>query len=418
MKREYLVWAVIPVLLAASGCINPTETKRDIEFEFCWDALSMMFIFQDRLPADPYVYDTPARLYESVNDPYTKYLLHDQAVSLMTSMTTENGGIGILVDSVGTGYAILVVIPNSPGEAAGLLEGDTIVAADGNLLAGLALSEAREYLRGEIGEEKTLSIKRADDTLDIIVILGTYYAPSVYTDSLDSVTAYIALIMFSETTVHPQGSAGEMGDALDETAWAEYTILDLRDNGGGLLSQCVDITSEFVPEGTEIILVSDRVPVTNYYAVTQDTILTAAGGGKALDRKLYVLVNGNTASAAEILLSCLQDQRASTLTVGTVTYGKGSGWRYYWTPEDAMVTVTSVLLTPIIGEGYNLVGITPDIVIDSLGEAQQVAMDEIAGGGIGKRRDMVLGGVSRINSIRAQLLPKVWQPLLVLPPLE
>jgi carboxyl-terminal processing protease len=391
MKKKYIIPVVsLVAALLISNCANPSSdasaTDKN-EFDFCWYALSALFIYQERLPANPYVYATPAELYQSVNDPYTSYWTPPEAASLLASLTTQAGGIGIFIDSVAAGYLVKQVFKNSPGEKAGLLAGDTIQKANGRSVAGVQHDSLSNYLGGNLGDSMSLVVNRNGALLTIRVILGTYFAPSVVIDSLDSSVAYIALRQFSTETVHPLGSAGEFSDALDSTAWAQYTVLDLRGNTGGAVTQCISIASQFVPESTVIITTKERnADSLHPYGTTVFSRFDAIAGQKALTRKFEVLVDHWTASASEILVNCLHERRASTIkTIGTLTYGKGSGWAYADTPKKGLVTITKLLLIPVIDPVYNHVGITPDIVLDSVVNALTIALSDIGKGGLGKR---------------------------------
>jgi carboxyl-terminal processing protease len=408
MKKKYIIPIVSLVsALVLSNCVNPSSSASATdknEFDFCWYALSALFVYQERLPANPYVYATPLELYQSVNDTYTRYWNPAEATSLLASLTTQSGGIGIFIDSVATGYLVKQVFKNSPGEKAGLLAGDTIQTANGRSVAGVLQDSLSQYLGGNQGDSMSLLVNRNGTLLTIRVILGTYFAPSVVFEALDSSVAYIALRQFSEETLHPLGSTGEFSDALDSTAWAQYTVLDLRGNTGGAVTQCISITSQFVPLNTVIITTKERdADSLHPNGITIDSELDAVAGQKALTRKFEVLVDHYTASASEILVNCLRERRASTVkTIGTLTYGKGSGWGYVDTPKNGLVTITTLLLIPVINPIYNHIGITPDVVVDSTTDALTIALSDIGGGGLGKRL-AISKNVNRINRMLDQL---------------
>jgi carboxyl-terminal processing protease len=410
MKKKYIIPIVSLVsALVLSNCVNPSSSASATdknEFDFCWYALSALFVYQERLPANPYVYATPLELYQSVNDTYTRYWNPAEATSLLTSLTTQAGGIGIFIDSVATGYLVKQVFKNSPGEKAGLLAGDTIEKANGRSVAGVQQDSLSHYLGGNLGDSMSLLVNRNGALLTIKVVLGTYFAPSVVYEVLDSSVAYIALRQFSIETVHPLGSAGEFSDALDSTAGAQYTVLDLRGNTGGSVTQCISITSQFVPTSTVIITTKERdADSLHPNGITIFSEFDAVAGQKALTRKFEVLVDHYTASASEILVNCLRERRSSTVkTIGTLTYGKGSGWAYLETPKNGLVTITTLLLLPVIDPVYNHIGITPDIVVDSTTDALTIALSDIGGGGLGKR----LANSETANRINRMLdqLPK------------
>lgn len=258
-------------------------------------------------------------------------------------------------------------------------------------------------------------MKRNDSIVTIIVVLDTFLAPSVYIDTLDSTTAYIALTSFLQQTINPKGSAEEFSVALDKTSWASNTVLDLRDNRGGYLPICVSIVSQFVEQGTVIIKNVERtVNFVTLTAFTMKDSLIAGIGQKALNRKFYVLVDHYTASASEILVSCLKERRSLNVkTIGTRTYGKGSGWNLIApTPENAGLTITSMLLLPVFSESYNLIGILPDIVIDSTADALKTAMQYIHPSGLSKSNGTV-SACRRVEAYRKILTTRIWFPMCI-----
>ncbi len=386
--RFIIVASVVAAVLSLRCDDNPVEyddpgaTKWNFSSQAMADAwwmLDVYFIFRDQLPSEPDIFSSPTSLFQAVEEPWTSYYPHDMAVRYVALLSTERGGMGIMLDSVSTGLVIMQVFPGSPAEEAGLLVADTIVSVDGQVTAGVAFGTAVEWLGGDIGETRTLGIRRADGDHTIAVTLGTYLAPSVLTDSLDSTIAYIALSGFSKTTIDPDGSWGEFREALEQTAWAEYTIFDLRDNGGGSVSQCLDITGEFVPAHTPAIRAREREYVqASESGRTIDTTWYTSLDGIGSRRKVYVLVNDNTASASEILVSCLREQRDDIVSVGTTTYGKARsqyvfGYDFenenYYLSDSAIATVTFAVLSPVSSVTYDLVGITPDHVTATSEEA-------------------------------------------------
>jgi carboxyl-terminal processing protease len=415
MKRRSYILLSLTIAAIGIGCFNnpvtPVITDAQKEFNFCWGFLRTMFIYQERLPQNPDIYTDPAALFASVNDRYTHYFEPPQALQLRAALTSQTTGIGVVLDSVANGYAVQHVAAGSPASEAGVKQDDTILTVNDHPLAGIGFDEADEWLTFEVGDVARLHIKRNDTTIDLSAIAATYLAPSVYTDSLDSATAYIMLTMFSAETPHPQGSAGEFHNALVATAWARNTVLDLSRNGGGLLEQCFTIIEEFLPANTPIIKIRYRTTHTdNGPMVTDTNTLMSEKTGLAANRSFYVLVSGSTASASEILVSCLKEQRHATVTIiGETTYGKGSGWSMEDTPQEGIVTATSALFDPLTMVSYNHVGIVPDILVQPGEDPLTVALNQISGGTVakaGRRTD-------RMRIVAAQRWPRQWLPVLI-----
>jgi len=375
-----LVISVIAFLVISCEDHDPVGSQYfSEEYKFCWDMLQIYYIFQDELPLSPTAYTDPYDLYWNLSDPYTIYVRPADAADYYKNFTTETGGIGIWYDTTHSGFVIKDVFPLSPGEQAGLEDNDTIIAIDEETVAGYSFDQFDSLVSDTIGDQHSFTIIRNSTTLTINVTIGSYMAPTVFTDSLDTNIAYILFTSFLDSTSNPEGSAAEMKIALAKTDWAEYTILDLRNNGGGFLKQCHLITSEFIPEGTPFIHIRER----DFNYDTQqpeeiDSTWLALTGGTATDRKMYILINKGTASASEILVSGLKEARPSTITtVGDVTFGKGRGQVLGPTPLEGIVKITSLLISPLNSPSYDGIGIGPDISVTGTRDALDVALEDI-----------------------------------------
>lgn len=376
-QHEYIVQRgslTYPVVVTLDRYFVP-----DREFEYCWEFLDAFFIFQDNLPAKPYRYSNPASLYGSVDEPYTVYYNKETAAWFLAMLTTESAGLGIRISAVSNGYQVIDVIPASPAERAGVKVGDIITATDGRFVAGVPVETVLSYLAGETGDRRRLSINRDGAAVMITVVLGSFLARSVYVDSLSPSTVLLTVQGFSTTTVLPGGTAAEFGDALDATAWARFSVLDLRGNPGGEVGQCVAVCSEFLNGVVPLVRVSERQYNENSGTVqTVDTVWNSQiTPGRAVARQFMVLVDEGTASAAEILLSCIHTHRPDIVSIGTATYGKARGQVFVDTPDSGIVKVTFATISPVEGPSYDLVGITPAIEIDSGEDALVVAEEEI-----------------------------------------
>jgi len=349
------------------------------EYSFAADFLYAFFIFPDSLPKDTFGFASPQALYQSVNERWTLYFPPDSAKLFLNDLTTQSAGMGVLIDSVAGGYRIKQVFPNSPAKAAGLMPGDTIDSINGVSVAGASYDAFGSIAGGNTGDRRTLHILRAGGPVTINVTLGTFLAPSVFTDSLDSTTAYIYLSIFLSSTDLPGGTVEELDSALSATRWAPHTILDLSGCPGGDLDQCVGVCGRFVPDNTSIVKIHEwLLDTTNFYINLVDTVLVSSFSGAELSRKFLVLVDSNTASAAEILTSCIMSNRPDIKTVGARTFGKARGQVLNLTPDSALVKVTFALFTPMVGARYDLVGIVPDVSVPSDSSALVVAEAIIA----------------------------------------
>ncbi len=336
------------------------------------------FLFRDSLPADPLAFNTIEGLYYSVMEPYTRY--YDPVISIEINkiLTTASGGTGIYVDSVGSGYYVFDVVPGSPGALAGVLKSDTITSVNNKSTVGLSYDEMQSYLVGDVGTSNTYKIKRADSEISINVIMDEFLDRSVFVDSVNENIALITLTTFSASTFMSGGSAAEFKAALDQTKWAEWTVFDLRQNGGGRLDQCLSIASEFVDSGSVLMDVMEReYNDTTRLFETKEVRWYSEKGQNARNRKFYVLVDSHSASASEVVVASLVQHREDIKTIGEKTYGKGRGQLFIPTPEAGIARVTCMKMVPGKGVSYDAIGITPDIVIDDPEYALDTAIARI-----------------------------------------
>ncbi len=434
MKRTIVVCVAAGLGVVLTGGFNDPGGRGDTT-QLLTGALAprdIFFYFRERLPDDPFYYEEPESLYASVREPFTRYYPYETAQRIVTLFSSARVDLGIWPDSAQSGVLVRQVFDGSAGDAAGLLPDDTITHVGTVPCAGLSLDSTADLLSGTAGETLVLRVRRAtgEGTLDAVLV--EYLAPTVVVDSVDTAVAYLWLMEFTDETNDAGGSAGEFHKALERTAWAEYTILDLRDNGGGLVSQCLEICGEFVPAGTAVVKASERQldssgsgPQRSYFGTTVDTVWATTKAGIAQQRRLYVLVNEWTASASEILVSCLRDYRSEDVTiVGATTYGKGRGQYFFgynfdteefYLIDRGMARVTFTVLEPVYGAPYDSIGIVPDVVAGDGESALSVAMariDQQRGGAITKSR-AVAGRVTAIERSRGELSRDEWEPLCV-----
>jgi carboxyl-terminal processing protease len=243
---------------------------------------------------------------------------------------------------------------DSPAEQVGVQEGDTVRQVDDTpITLEMTTDEVILLIRGEVGTQVTLTLERMGEAELVVVTITREIieTPSVEWRVLDqdSGTGYIRIRLFTERT------GRELERAIEDLREAEINrlVLDLRDNGGGLLDAAVDVSSQFLREG--VVLYEDRRDQPEkFYSVNK--------GGLALDLPLVVLVNGGTASASEIVAGALRDYERGPL-IGERTFGKGSVQLVYDLSDQSSLHVTVARwLTPdrhrIDGEG-----LVPDVEV-------------------------------------------------------
>jgi carboxyl-terminal processing protease len=248
------------------------------------------------------------------DDRFSHYFNARQLERFEQSTTGRFSGIGLSVLEVNRGLRVASVFEDTPAAEAGIEEGDVIVAVDGSSIAGEPANAATARIKGPPGSEVELRIDKAGrgGTEEIELRRAEVRVPAVQAElrrARGEEVAYVRLAGFSE------GAHGELRDEIERlySKGARGLVLDLRDNGGGLLNEAVLTSSVFIEDGVIVSTDGRTQPQTDYEAT-----------GGALDpQPTVVLINRNTASAAEILAAALSERGLATL-VGTRTFGKGT----------------------------------------------------------------------------------------------
>lgn len=294
----------------------------------------------------------------ALGDPYSEYYTAQELNDLMEQSEGIYYGIGAYVSlDTATGLPkISGVIEGSPAEEAELRANDLIYEVDGVSTYGLSLTEAVAMIKGEEGTEVKLTLIREgeNDYLELSLTRRRVESPTVEFSMLEDSVAYIQVVEFDDVTVDQFADALAMARGSD----ARGIILDLRGNPGGNLSAVVDMCRMILPEGL-IVYTEDKYGRRTEYE---------CDGSKELELPLVVLVDMNSASAAEIMAGAIKDYGIGTL-VGTTTFGKGIVQQIMPFRDGSAVKLTiSAYYTPN-GNNIHGIGIEPDVVCEFDGEA-------------------------------------------------
>jgi carboxyl-terminal processing protease len=253
-----------------------------------------------------------AAMVESLNDPYSRYYDPGAYRSFLNQSNPHLSGVGIDVVPDPRGLRIVDVFPHSPAAIAGLAHGDLIVKVGSTSLSGRSADFASRLIRGRAGTRVTLTVISGARRRAVTITRANLVVP-VASESI--VTYHGVKIGDLRLTAFTDGAGAELRDDTKRAlaAGAQALILDLRENGGGLLQEAVNVASIFVPDGTIVSTDGRSQPRQVYLA-----------RGRAISTRIpmVVLVNRDTASSAEIVTAALQD-RGRAKVVGTHTYGKG-----------------------------------------------------------------------------------------------
>jgi len=261
------------------------------------------------------VYEKAARgLVRELNDPYSELLSPKASEDFNRTTGGRYGGTGMLVGEQSAGvFVVDRVFPNTPAEDGGVREGDRIISVDNNSTSTLALGKVSELLRGVAGTKVTVVYTRpgVSEPIKLQFTRRVVHLPAVaYTGMFGDHVGYIPLQTFNEN------AAEEVQAAVDKLTkeGAKGIVLDMRDNGGGIVEQALETSSLFLREGQEIASVRSRNQ--------PNEILRSSGRHRADTIPLVVLVDGGSASATEIVAGALQDHDRA-LVLGTNSFGKG-----------------------------------------------------------------------------------------------
>ena len=301
---------------------------------------------------DEYTQAAIAGMLKSLGDPYTVYLSQAEINGLEEQLQGGNfGGIGVYIaQDKNTGAIVVDPIEGNPAMKAGVRPGDIIIAVDDKSTLGLQLDAVERRIRGPLGTAVNLRIRRHDSKVTQVVRVtrAEIHVPSVRAKMEGSID-YVRLADFGQT------SADEVRAAMLEgkRQHAQGYILDLRNNGGGLLDAAVDISSLFIPQGT-IVSTIDRAGDKESKSATGRAIGVAP---------LVLLVNKYTASASEITAGAVQDYHVGTL-VGTKTFGKGVVQSLYNLPDRSALKITTARYVTPLGRDIHHKGVIPDVMVD------------------------------------------------------
>lgn len=310
------------------------------------------YYYYDELSAEELQEGIYEGLVSGVGDDYTVYYTAEEMESLNVDMSGSYSGIGavITVDGDTNRPMVSYTYEGSPAEEAGLLTGDLFLQVDDmEVTSESSTTDVASKIRGEAGTSVHIVVQRGTEEIEVDIVRADIDTPSVEYEMLDDGVGYIYILQFSSNTEE------QFMEAYDELTAQGMTsmILDLRYNGGGTVSSCVEILDDILPEGVTLTMDDVLGGTTQYTSDAENYI----------DIPIALLVNGSSASASEIVTAALMDFDYATV-IGTTTYGKGV-YQQTWTMTDGSgIKITIGKFYSPDGYNYDGVGIEPDIVLE------------------------------------------------------
>lgn len=370
-RRRRWPWILWLISLALTAALTYWITIRsgnaeNVALREALDIIRENFYFYDK-DNDRLIESAIDGMTYSLDDIYSTYYTEEEYAALTKSNSGYYTGIGVVVRQLETGvFEIESVYPDTPAEDAGILEGDLLLAINDTAAEGLDLSTFLDAMHSEDGAENTLLIERNGERLSAAVTAREIYAPTVSYRMQTDTIGYIYLSGFHGHCVD------EVKDAIEELKeqGMQSLIFDVRDNPGGSLYDVCDIADLFLDKDLVITSLRSRTE--------KDEVFKTKAAGHTFP--MVLLVNGDSASASELLSGALQDHNRAHL-IGTQTYGKGIVQSYIPVlATNGYIKITTEAYYTPNGVCIHGVGITPDEVVENPEEASHYLIGKIPEG--------------------------------------
>jgi carboxyl-terminal processing protease len=305
---------------------------------------------------------------QSLGDRWSSFYQPSEFGSFTAALDGRYSGVGLWLRRTADGrIEVSSVQPGSPAVRAGMRTGDEVLAIDGRSLVGLAVSDTVRMLRGSAGSRVWVRFARSGAVSTVMLTRTSLSTADVTVEHLRGNVLRIRVAAFT------RGVGRQVRDALAHSGLQRSggVILDLRDNPGGLLDEAVEVASAFLRGG----------PVVSYERRGQGRRALDAYGRGDVTTPLVVLVDGGTASAAEVVAAAMQDRNRAVL-IGSRTYGKGSVQEPTRLSDGSAIELTVGRFYTPAGQAIDGVGVEPDVLVDSDGvaaPAERRALEVLSG---------------------------------------
>lgn len=317
-----------------------------------WDVINKNYLKADKIAAQDKVYGAIGGLVGSLKDPYSVFFSPKDNKKFQEDVQGNFGGIGAEIGSKKNNIVVVAPIKDTPASRAGLLAGDVILAINSTSTDGMSVDEAVRLIRGPKGTKVTLSVFREnwDKPKDFEIIRDTIMVPTLDFSMKDGGVGYIQLYSFNANSEYL------FYNALSKLAsgGAKGMILDLRNNPGGYLDVAVNLGGWFFRKGTLVVTEESRNGEKEEFRASGNEVLA--------DFPIVVLINGGSASAAEILAGSLRDNRKVKL-VGEKSFGKGTVQQVISLSDGSTVKLTIARWVLSSGKVLENGGLDPDFEV-------------------------------------------------------
>ncbi len=290
---------------------------------------------------------------EGLEDEYSEYITKEEMKEYMEETNGKYVGIGVYISNNTQTNQIVVLMPmkGSPAEEAGMKSGDIITKIDGVEYKGEDLSKASNALKQEEGTKVKVEILRDNQTIELEIERKTIKINHVESEVINNSIGYIQISTFDD------GCYDEFKQKIDElkTKNIKSLIIDLRNNGGGIVEEAINIADLFTTKNSTLLITTGK---------NTEEEITKAKKDKEIDMPIVILVNENTASASEILTAAIKENCEKVTIVGKTTFGKGVIQTIFTlTDGSGLKLTTNEYYTPKRNK-INKIGIKPDVEVD------------------------------------------------------
>lgn len=378
-QKSWLTWIPVILLVVVFGVSGSRQTATDLfsPLDQLYQYIDRYFYWPERLEDRTLLHGAMKGLVKQLDDPYSEFLDPGDHERWEESLEGEFSGVGIEITIKDDILTVIAPLVGTPAEQAGVQIGDQILAIDGDSTEGITLTEASFRIRGEVGTTVVLLLRRKDGSEEEVSIeRDTISVEAVASERLAAGRIlYIRISRFDSDVTHELDQI-LLGGGFEFT---DGIILDLRNNPGGLLNAAIDVSRRFVDDGV-IVITKGRVAGEQTYP---------ALGNRIPNLPLVVLVNGGTASAAEIAAAAIRDHEMGIL-IGERTFGKGVIQRMIkFADGSALKLTTGEYVTPL-GDTVQGMGLVPDIELAESEDPLEAAIAWIDAH-VGQRMPIPLG---------------------------
>lgn len=284
------------------------------------------------------------------NDDYALFYDRKGFRSFQELSTGSFSGIGVYLDQSDEDLQVLSVLPGTPAQEEGVKPGDVLYSIDGDLVSEMTPDEAVARVKGPEGTKVSLVFERGDERVDFEITREAIPLPNLVGRVVDGDVGFIQLFGFGN------GAGEELRSKVEDFVKRDVNgvVLDLRDNGGGLFDEAINVASVFIEEG-EIVTYRDKTTGPRVYDAEGDAFQNIP---------LVVLINERTASASEIVAGALQDRERAQL-VGEATFGKGAVQEVLQLSDSSAIKLTTAEYELPDGRTIEGAGIQPDVSVPS-----------------------------------------------------